>query len=206
MMSRGAEYVGNCFNRFINQCVLEGNFQKLLKLPLSGFPTTVNPITKKPIPLITISEKRTLLNTNIQNTKEKIDKGEYIDTRLVNKRKKEIRDLEEELELLENLKIALGSHTVQSLQDSILNYNNPDYSNDKDLDEEELFEENLTGIENTEKDVFEENLPGIENTEEEVFEENLPDMENAEEEVFTENIQEGFKERKHYRKSREIEE
>lgn len=61
--------MGTCFNCYISRRVLERDFKKLLKLPLLGFPTTVNPITKKPIPLITISEKLTLLNTNIQNTK-----------------------------------------------------------------------------------------------------------------------------------------
>ena len=61
--------MGNCFNRFINQCVLERNFQKLLKLPLSGFPTTVNPITDNPPTGKPSTEKPTQLNTNIQNTK-----------------------------------------------------------------------------------------------------------------------------------------
>ena len=102
---------------------------------------------------------------------DKIDNGKYIDTRLENECKKEIKDLEEKLDLLNNLKIALSSHTVKNLQDSILNYNNSDYNN-KDFDE----------------DVYEENISDIKNTDEEVFDENLFDVEQ--EEMFDENIQE----------------
>ena len=135
---------------------------------------TVKQAEAKKAKLISRKEKVDKSIKELETSKqEKIDNGYYIDTRLVNKHKKEIRNLEEELEFLENLKISLSRHSVESLQDSILNYDNPDYSSDKDLDEEEVFEENLSN----------------EETIEESFEENLPDEEIIEE-AFDENLQE----------------
>lgn len=105
---------------------------------------------------------------------EKIDNGKYIDTTIVNERKQEIIALEEELDFLGNLKIALNKYTTESLKNNILNYNNPEYFTDKDLDEEEI-ENNLTDTV-TEEVEFEENIN------DEVFKENLPNQEKDENE------------------------
>ena len=98
---------------------------------------------------------------------KKIDTGKYIDTRVVNKRKKEMLALEEELDFLNSLKVALGNYKTEKLRDNVLNYNNPEYFEDRELDEEEKFEENLPDTEK-EETVVEENT-----SEEEIFEENI---------------------------------